>query len=92
MGDKRAGMGWLGKNAAHTLVNGLLPAGLQSRSLPPEGRNEVREALDTVLRLYEGDKMRLELALHQLDRAAAEIERLQAENALLLRAGGSNAA
>jgi hypothetical protein len=69
----------MNKTDARTIANnGLLPTGQDARSLPQKsGREEIRQAIDTLLRLYDYDNARLELALEQLDRAAAEIERLR---------------
>jgi hypothetical protein len=67
------------KNDARTILNGLFPSGQQDiKSLPPQGREEIRRAIDVILRLYDYNTARLELALEQLDKAAAEIDRLRA--------------
>ncbi len=59
-----------------TLANGLFPTG---QELPPtqEGRDEIREAVNVILKLHDARSARLTLALRGLDRAAEEIERLR---------------
>lgn len=68
-----------GKGDLRTILNGLFPTKEQlPRTL--EGRDEVRAAVDALLRIYDRDNARLTLALEQLDKGAAEIERLRADN------------
>jgi chromosome segregation ATPase len=62
-----------------TIANGLFPAGGEVATLSPAGRDEVREAVEVILRLSSHDNARLTLALEQLDKAADEVERLNAE-------------
>lgn len=71
MTDRTAGRGDL-----RTIANGLFPSGQDLASLTPEGRDEVRAAVDALLRVWDYTSAKLELALGQLDKAAAEIERL----------------
>ena len=59
------------------IANGLLPGGCDPDKLTAIGRQEVRDAIDALLRIYDRDNARLDLALRELDRAAAEIERLR---------------
>lgn len=72
----------VGKGDIRTLANGLFPAGMDPAALTPEGRDEVREAMEVLLKIYDYRNTKLALALEQLDRAAAEIDRLRAELAL----------
>lgn len=67
-----------GKGDFRTVLDGLFPTG---ERLPASrtGRDEVRAALDALLRIYDHNNARLILALEQLDKGAAEIERLRAE-------------
>ena len=60
------------------IADGLFPGGMDPAKLTEIGREEVRNAVDALLRLWDRDNARLALALEQLDRAAAEIERLKA--------------
>lgn len=60
------------------LANGLFPAGGDVKELTPEGRDEVRDAVDVILKLWDTGSARLGLALERLDKAADEIERLKA--------------
>jgi hypothetical protein len=60
-----------------TIANGLFPAGGDSSTLTKEGRDEVRAAMEVILRLWDHRNTKLSLALEQLDRAADEIERLR---------------
>ena len=62
-----------------TLASGLFPAGFDAAALTPEGRDEVRAAVDVILRLSDSQSARLKLALEQLDLAAKEIDRLKDE-------------
>lgn len=71
MTDRTASRGDL-----RTIANGLFPSGQDVASLTPEGRDEVRAAVDALLRAWGRTSAKLGLALGQLDRAAAEIERL----------------
>lgn len=73
-------MVYAGKGDLRTIANGLLPTGLDPKTLPPEGRDEIREAIDVILKLWDYRNARLTLALEQLEKAAAEIERLKTEN------------
>lgn len=66
------------KDDLRALANGLIPGGFDATQLTPEGRDEVRDAIDVLLKLSDQRNVRLTLALGQLDRAAVEIERLQA--------------
>jgi len=66
------------KGDLRTLGNGLFPTGFDAASLTSEGRDEVRDAIDVLLKLWDHRNARLTLALEQLDRAAAEIDRLKA--------------
>lgn len=70
-------------HAARTIVSGLLPEGGNVDTLSLKGRDEVRAALDMVLQVHSQQASKLELALRQLDEAAAEIKRLRLENARL---------
>ncbi len=60
-----------------TIANGLFPAGLEPSALTKEGRDEVRAAMDVILKLWDYRNTKLALALEQLDRAAARIEQLE---------------
>jgi len=66
----------ISKSDARTIASGLFPSGQDVKSLTPEGREEIRRAVDVILRLYDHNAARLELALEQLDKAA-EIDRLR---------------
>lgn len=68
-----------GAGDLRTLVSGLIPAGFDAGALTPKGRDEVRDALDVILKLWDYRNARLTLALEQLDKAAVEIERLRLE-------------
>ena len=70
-------MAQAGKGDLQTLANGLFPAGFDATALTPEGRDEVRAAVDVILKLWDRGSARLTLALEQLDKAAAEIDRLK---------------
>lgn len=63
-----------------TIANGLFPAGSDPSALPKEGKDEVRAAIEVILKLWDHRNTKLALALEQLDRAADEIARLRAEN------------
>src|SRR6266567_8188824 len=65
------------KGDLRTLASGLFPAGFDAAALTPEGRDEVRAAVDVILKLSDRQSARLKLALEQLDRAASEIDRLK---------------
>lgn len=67
-----------GKGDLRKLANGLIPSGFDAAKLTPEGRDEVRAAIDVILKLNDQRFARLSLALEQLDRAADEIDRLRA--------------
>lgn len=69
-----------GSGDLKTVARGLMPAGLDPSTLTPEGRDEVRAAIDAILRLWDHRNARLTLALEQLDKAAAEIDRLKKIN------------
>lgn len=60
-----------------TIANGLFPAGFKAAALTPEGRDEVKEAVDVILRLSSTQNARLTLALEQLDKAADDNTRLR---------------
>lgn len=62
-----------------TLANGLFPSGLDPVALTPEGRDEVRAAVDVILKLWDHQSAHLQLALKELDRAAGHIEQTKAE-------------
>jgi hypothetical protein len=66
----------LGSSHFRTLANGLFPSGFAADALTPEGRDEVREAVEIILKLWDHRNARLTLVLEQLDKAAREIERL----------------
>lgn len=68
------------KGDLRTIANGLIPAGFDAASLTPEGRDEVRAAIDVILRLHDAQSARLTLALEQLDRAAAYIDKMKLGN------------
>jgi hypothetical protein len=72
------------KTEARVIMSGLFPSGQDIRSLTLTGREEIRDAVDTILRLYDYDNARLTLALEQLDRADAEIRRLREQLAELM--------
>jgi hypothetical protein len=76
--NKHAGYGDL-----RIVARGLIPAGFDPAALTPEGRGEVRQAIEAVLRLWDQQGARLTLALEQLDKAATEIEMLKAESKML---------
>ena len=59
-----------------TLANGLFPTGGDVASLPQEGKDEVIAAIDVILKLNDYRNTKLAMALRELDRAAAEIDRL----------------
>ena len=63
-----------------TLANGLFPSGGSEAHLTPEGRDEIRDAIDIILKFWDYRNTKLSLALEQLDKAADEIFRLRAEN------------
>jgi hypothetical protein len=68
----------IGKDDLKTLANGLFPVGgPEASALPPEGRDEICAAVEVILKLHDYQKTKLSLALGQLDKAAAEIERLK---------------
>ena len=67
------------KGDLQTLANGLLPSGQDISRLTAEGRDEVRAAIDVILKIWDYNRTKLDLALVQLDKCAAEIERLTAE-------------
>ena len=67
-----------GKGDLRTIASGLFPAGDELPSTK-EGRDEVRAAVDALLRVWDHSSAKLLLALEQLDRAADEIERLRAQ-------------
>lgn len=67
-----------GQGDLRTIARGLIPAGFDAATLTPEGRDEVREAIDVILKLSDYRNAKLGLALEQLEKAAAEIERLRA--------------
>lgn len=69
-----------GKGDLRTVATGLFPQGFDVAALTPEGRDEVRAAVDAILRLWDQENARLSLALKQLDKGAAEIERLKGAN------------
>jgi len=73
--DERADM--------QTIVSGLLPAGMDIESLTPEGRDEVRQALDTILKVWDRTQARLALALGQLDKAADHIAAISPQDGTL---------
>ena len=80
-----------GRGDLRTIANGLFPSGQDVSNLTAEGRDEVRAAVDALLRMWDRTSAKLELALRQLDKAADEIKRLQAENAALrIKAAGCN--
>lgn len=68
------------KSDLKTLASGLIPAGFDAARLPADGRDEVRAAIDVILKLSDHSNAKLSLALEQLDRAAAEIERIKSAN------------
>ena len=70
----------MNRDDARTIASGLFPSGQDIESLTPQGREEIRQAVDVILRLYDYNAARLELALEQLDKAAAEIDRLRKEH------------
>lgn len=68
----------VGRGDLRTLANGLFPVGgVEAKDLPPEGRDEVRAAMDVILRLWDYQSAKLDLALQSLDKAAVEIDRLK---------------
>jgi hypothetical protein len=69
-----------------TLANGLFPSGGSEAHLTPEGRDEIRDAIDVILKFWDYRNTKLSLALEQLDRAADEIFRLRAEKDKLVEA------
>lgn len=60
------------------IADGLFPGGMDPKKLTEIGRSEVRAAVEALLRIVDRDNARLALALEQLDKGAAEIERLRA--------------
>lgn len=60
------------------IADGLFPGGMDPAKLTELGRAEVRAAIEALLRVWDRDNARLALALEQLDRGAAEVERLRA--------------
>lgn len=77
------------KGDLKTISHGLIPTGFNAANLPPKGRDEVREAIDAILRIWDYTQAKTTLALEQLDKAAAEIDRLKAEIAELRSAGAT---
>jgi hypothetical protein len=75
-----------GKGDLKTIANGLFPSGFNAAALTPEGRDEVRAAVDVILRLSDSRNARLTLALEMLDKAAAHIEHKDAQIAQMLEA------
>lgn len=63
-----------------TIANGLFPVVGDTSALPKEGKDEIRAAIEVILKLLDRRNTKLVLALEQLDRAADEIARLRAEN------------
>lgn len=63
-----------------TIANGLFADGYDSSALTKEGKDEIRAAIDVILKLWDHRNTKLSLALEQLDLAADEIARLSAEN------------
>ena len=69
-----------GKDDLRALAHGLIPAGFDATELTLEGRDEVRAAIDVLLKLSDHRYARLSFALEQLDKGATEIERLKSAN------------
>ncbi len=69
-------MPYAGKGDLRTIARGLIPGGFDPTSLTTKGRDEVRAAIDAILRAWDRSNTKLGLALEQLDKAAAEIDRL----------------
>lgn len=67
------------KGDARAIANGLFPGGQDIQSLTRQGRDEVREAVEVMLKVWDRNNVKLQLALQQLDKAADEIERLKRE-------------
>lgn len=65
-----------GKGDLRTIVNGLFPTNFDTASLSKRGKDEIKEAIDAILRISSYQDARLTLALEQLDKAADEITRL----------------
>ena len=86
MTKAETGTGSISNKDARALANGLLPSGQNISSLSPTGREEVKHAIETVLRLYEMQDARLSLALEQLNRAADALAAKDAEIARLRKA------
>lgn len=49
----------LSRKNARVLISGLIPQGFEAAALTPHGRQEVREALDTILALTESANVQL---------------------------------
>ena len=75
-----------GKGDLKTLANGLFPGGFDAATLTQEGRDEVRSAVDVILRLWDYRNARLTLALEGLDKAAIALEQKDALIAEMLAA------
>ncbi len=67
-----------GRGDLKTIAHGLIPTGFNAAALPPEGRNEIKDAIDVILKVSSYQDARLTIAIEQLDKAAAEIDRLRA--------------
>lgn len=69
----------VGKGDLKTLANGLFPSGQDVAALTPEGRDEIRDAIEVILKLWDYRNARLALALEGLDKAADEIVALRSK-------------
>ena len=58
-----------------TIANGLFPSGQRVENMSKEGQDEVRAAVDALLRVWDRTNARLSLALQQIDRAADAINK-----------------
>ncbi len=65
----------VGRGDLKTLADGLFPCG-HDNPTSPRGRDEVRAAMEVILKLWDYQSAKLELALRELDGAGAEIDRL----------------